>query len=154
MTRLTLTATAAALVVGLTLAAEPATAFAGEDAIYTPRFSNVAVGGYDPVSFFSGEGVEGSKRFTAEHDGAEFRFASQENLDTFLGDPDAYAPQFGGYCAWAVAEGQLAPGDPNFASVVDGKLYLNFNAQVQNTWNGDRAGFIERAEANWPGILG
>ena len=148
------TLAAAALVTGLTLAAEPATAFAGEDAIYPARFSNTAVGGYDAVSFFGGEGTEGSKRFTAEHDGAEFRFATQENLDTFLGDPNKYAPQFGGYCAWAVAEGKLAPGDPKFASVVDGKLYLNFNEQVQDTWNTDRAGFIERAEANWPGILG
>ena len=153
MNRLIPVAAAAALVTGLTLTAEPATAFAGEDAVYTARFSNTAVGGYDAVSFFRGEGTLGSKRFTAEHDGAEFRFASQENLDTFLSDPDKYAPQFGGYCAWAIAEGKLAPGDPDFAAVVDGKLYLNFNQQVQKTWNTDRAGFIERAEANWPDIL-
>ena len=153
MTRLASLAASAALVTGLTLAAGPATAFAGEDAVYTARFSDTAVGGYDPVSFFRGEGVKGSKRFTAEHDGAEFRFASQENLDAFLSDPDRYAPQFGGYCAWAVAEGKLAPGDPAFATVVDGKLYLNFNQQVQDTWNTDRAGFIARAEANWPAIL-
>ena len=145
---------AAALTTGLTLTAEPALSFVGEDAVYTARFSNVAVGGYDPVSFFQGEGLKGDRAFTAEHEGAEFRFASQENLDTFLSDPDAYAPQFGGYCAWAVAEGKLAPGDPDFASVVDGKLYLNFNAQVQETWNTDRAGFIARADENWPAILG
>ena len=145
---------AAALTTGLSLTAEPALSFVGEDAVYTARFSNLAVGGYDPVSFFRGEGVKGDRAFTTQHQGAEFRFASQENLDAFLGDPDRYAPQFGGYCAWAVAEGKLAPGDPSFATVVDGKLYLNFNRQVQDTWNTDREGFIARAEANWPFILG
>ena len=145
--------TAAALGLATFVATPPATALAAEDATYTARFSNTAVGGYDPVSFFQGQGVKGSKEFTTEHAGAEYRFATPENLAAFEADPDAYAPQYGGYCAWAVAQGQLAPGDPEYAAVHDGKLYLNFNADVQQTWNTDRDGFIQAANAQWPGIL-
>ena len=143
---------AAAALGAATFAATPA-ALADEAATYTARFSNAAVGGYDAVSFFQGEGVEGSKAFATEYQGAEYRFANAENLATFEADPAAYAPQYGGYCAWAVSQGQLAPGDPEFAAVHDGKLYLNYNADVQKTWNGDRYGFIQAAEGQWPGIL-
>lgn len=145
--------TAAALGTATFIATPPAAALAGEDATYTARFSDTAVGGYDAVSYFLGEGVEGSKDFATEYQGAEYRFANAENLATFEADPAQYAPQYGGYCAWAVAQGQLAPGDPEFAAVHDGKLYLNFNADVQQTWNGDRDGFIEAAEQQWPSVL-
>ena len=145
--------TATALGLATFAATPPAAALAGEDATYTARFSNVAVGGYDPVSYFRGEGTKGSKAFTAEYQGAEYRFASADNLAAFEADPEAYAPQYGGYCAWAIAQGKLAPGDPEFAAVHDGKLYLNFNADVQRTWNGDRDGFIQTANAQWPAIL-
>ena len=145
--------TATALGLATFAATPPAAALAGEDATYTARFSNTAVGGYDPVSFFKGGGVEGSKEYTTEYEGAEYRFATPENLAEFEADPAAFAPQYGGYCAWAVAQGQLAPGDPEFAAVHDGKLYLNFNADVQKTWNTDRDGFIEAADEQWPGIL-
>ena len=134
-------------------ATPPAAALAGEAAIYTGRFSNTAVGGYDAVSYFQGGGVEGSKDFATEYEGAEYRFASAENLALFQADPGKYAPQYGGYCAWAVSQGKLAPGKPEFAAVHDGKLYLNFNQDVQDTWNGDRDGFIELAEQQWPEIL-
>lgn len=124
------------------------------DPVYTPRFSNLAVDGYDPVAYFEqGEPIKGAKQFTLEHNGAEWRFASQENLNAFSADPAAYAPQFGGYCAWAVSQGYTARGNPNNWSIVDGKLYLNYNDQVQADWKQDIPGFIALAEANWPGLL-
>ena len=84
-------------------ATPPATALAGEAATYTARFSNTAVGGYDAVSYFQGGGVEGSKDHATEYLGAEYRFSSAENLALFEADPGKYAPQYGGYCAWAVS---------------------------------------------------
>jgi len=121
---------------------------------YTAEDSNLAVGGFDTVSYFSGTPVEGSADFTTEYNGAVFQFASQENLDTFLGSPDQYAPQYGGHCAWGAAQAAAYPGDPAIYAVVDGKLYLNYNAEVQEGWDKDRAGFIETADAAWPGVIG
>ena len=115
---------------------------------------NIAVGGYDAVSYFQGDGapVPGDARFTVVHDGAEFQFSSQRNADAFAADPDAYAPQYGGHCAWAMSRGSLAPGDPTLYKIVDGKLYLNFNEQVQRTWLGDIDGFIAKADPAWAAI--
>jgi hypothetical protein len=64
----------------------------------------------------------------------------------------AFAPQYGGHCAWAMARGSLAPGDPTVYKVVDGKLYLNFNKQVQSNWLKDIPGFIAKANIEWPKI--
>lgn len=132
----------------------PSAAFAA-DPIYTGVFNNTALGGYDAVSFFDndGDGVRGSKQYTTEYQGAEFRFASAENLARFEADPDAYAPQYGGYCAWALADGNLAPGNPNNANIVDGKLYINFNDSVERKWLEDIPGFIAKADAQWPSVL-
>jgi YHS domain-containing protein len=115
---------------------------------------NIAVGGYDTVSYFQGDGVPviGSARFTVEHDGAEWRFSSQANANKFKADPDAYAPQYGGHCAWAMARGSLAPGDPKVYKVVGGKLYLNFNKQVQTNWLKDIPGFISKANIAWADV--
>ncbi len=116
---------------------------------------NIAVGGYDTVSYFRGDGVpvKGDARFVVEYEGAEWHFASQENADAFKADPDAYAPQFGGHCAWALgANGALAPGDATVYRIVDGKLYLNFNSQVQQMWLKDIAGFITKANLAWTDV--
>ena len=83
----------------------------------------------------------------------QWRFASAENRDLFLANPDAYSPQYGGYCAWAAAQGYTAPGNPKNWSVVDGKLYLNYNDKVQRDWEQDIPGFIAKADANWPAVL-
>lgn len=129
------------------LIAPPASA---EPPVYTGRFSNLAVQGYDPVAYFTdGAAVKGSADFTTEYMGAEFRFASAAHRDAFLADPAKYAPQYGGYCAWAMADGKYAKGDANFWKIVDGKLYLNFNAGIQNKWNKDVPGFISKADAEW-----
>ena len=113
---------------------------------------NVAVGGYDTVSYFQGDGkpVKGNARYKVNYNGAEFHFASQANADTFKADPDAYAPQYGGHCAWALgANGRLAPGDPTLYRLVDGKLYLNFNKGVQQRWLKNIAGFITKGDVSW-----
>jgi len=124
------------------------------DPVYTGLFSNTAVAGYDAVAYFTeGEPVEGSKDFTTEYNGAEWRFSSAENRDLFIANPSAYAPQYGGYCAWAAAEGKLAKGDPSYWSIVNGKLYLNYDRKVQATWETDIPGFIMKADANWPAII-
>ncbi len=113
-----------------------------------------ALGGYDLVSFFSEENqpVVGSAQFTATHQGKLYHFATQANADVFKADPIAYLPQYGGHCAWAAAQGSIAPGDPKFATVVNKKLYLNYNADVQAGWSKDILGFIAKADRNWPSI--
>ncbi|GAB5504358.1 YHS domain-containing (seleno)protein [Pyruvatibacter sp.] len=139
------------LVVALVAAAP---AHASKDKVYTSLFSNVAVSGYDPVAYFrEGKPVEGSSAFELEHEGYTYRFANQTNLDDFIADPEAFAPQYGGYCAWAVSQGYTASADPDNWTIVDGKLYLNYNDDVQSTWETDIPGFIEKADSNWPKVL-
>lgn len=112
---------------------------------------NVAVGGYDAVSYFRGDGtpVKGDARYSVTWKGAEWHFESQANADAFKADPAAFAPQYGGHCAWAMSSGSLAPGDPAFYKVVDGKLYLNFNEEIQQSWLSDIPGFIAKADSAW-----
>ena len=80
--------------------------------------------------------------------------ASAEHRDRFIAEPEAYAPQYGGYCAWAVAQGSTASGDPMFWKIVNRKLYLNYDAEVQKRWEQDIPGFIAKADRNWPSVLG
>lgn len=131
----------------LTLLFSPLT-FAAD--IYTGLLGNKAVSGYDTVSFFDGEPVKGKSEFKTEYQGADWLFTSQENLDKFLADPEKYAPQYGGHCAWAIAEkDDLAPGDPEYWAIVDNKLYLNYNGSVQKNWEKDIPGFINLGDKNW-----
>ena len=137
---------------GAALPAAPA--HAQSDPIYTGVFSNTAVGGWDAVSYFSQSGpVQGSRAFTTEWRGAQWRFSSQDNLDRFRADPQAYAPQYGGYCAYAVSQGSTAKGDPEVWHLHEGRLYLNVNRRVQAIWLEDVEGYIALADANWPGVL-
>jgi YHS domain-containing protein len=123
--------------------------------VYTSTFSNAAVGGYDAVAFFTEhKPVKGDRRFTTQWQGAEWRFASTENRDRFIAMPEHYAPQFGGYCAWAVSQGYTASGDPQYWKIVDDKLYLNYDADIQKKWEKDVPGFIAKGQQNWPGVLG
>ena len=115
--------------------------------------SGVAIEGYDPVAYFTaGKPVKGSPKFSAAHDGATWRFSSAENRDAFSADPARYAPQFGGYCAWAVSQGYTAKIDPAAWKVVNDKLYLNYSKSVQQRWFKDIPGNIASADANWPGL--
>ena len=113
----------------------------------------LAVSGFDVVSYFTDEGVpvEGTEEFTVRYEGYDYRFASEENANTFIEDPAKYAPAYGGYCAWAIgANDALAPGDPNVYKIVDGTLYLNFSESVAERWNADIPGFIAKADVNYP----
>ena len=114
-----------------------------------------AIHGYDPVAYFTQEeAVAGKPEFTAEHDGAVWRFASAANRDAFVADPAKYAPQYGGYCAWEVSQGYTAPIDPDAWTVRDGKLYLNNSKFIRARWALDKDGNIAAADANWPGLRG
>lgn len=123
--------------------------------IYTGLFSSLAVGGYDTVAYFKqNRPVKGLAQFSMEYKGATWQFASAENLNAFRSNPTAFAPQYGGYCAWAVSQNYTASGDPNFWKIVNGKLYLNYDRSVQEKWEKDIPGFIAKADRNWPGVLG
>lgn len=127
---------------------------AGEDPVYTGLFNNRAVGGYDTVAYFTeGKAVKGKKEFQTEYLGAEWRFASKENLERFLRSPGEYAPQYGGYCAWAAARGYTASGDPKEWKIVDNKLYLNYDAKVKAKWEEDIPGFIASADKIFPTLI-
>lgn len=109
------------------------------------------LGGYDPVSYSTaGAPVKGNPAITAEYMGEKYRFANAQHRDAFAAAPGKYLPQYGGYCAWAAAQNQLAPGDPAVYKVVDGKLYLNYKRDVARRWEKDIPGFIRAADANWP----
>jgi YHS domain-containing protein len=116
--------------------------------------NGVAIAGADAVAYFTeGAYVPGSADFTHAWGGATWHFASAANRDTFAAAPEDYAPQYGGYCAWAVSEGYTAPIDPTAWNVVEGKLYLNYDARIQARWSQDIPGHIARANGNWPAVL-
>lgn len=114
----------------------------------------VAVSGYDVVSYFQGSGkpVKGAANHMVEYDGARWHFSSKANADAFERNPERFAPQYGGHCAWAMSRGSLAPGDPTLYKIQNGKLYLNFNRDVQQTWLGDIDGFIAKSDPAWSKI--
>lgn len=120
--------------------------------VYTAK-DGLALQGYDAVAYFQkGEPVKGKPEFAAEWSGATFRFASDENRKMFQAAPEKYAPQYGGHCAYAAGKGYLAKGDPTAWKIVDGKLYVNYNQDVQKLWTADQAKFIELGDKNWPGL--
>jgi YHS domain-containing protein len=145
----------AALAFALGAFAFSAPASAEQNPVYTAPFSHVGASGYDVVAYFTdGHPVRGTTQFRIEHQGVEYRFANAEHLAAFRANPARYLPQYGGYCAWAVSQGRTASSDPNIWRIVDGKLYLNYNANVQSQWEQDIPGNISRANAHWPGVLG
>lgn len=120
---------------------------AGE--IYTTD-GGVAINGYDPVAYFTDhKPVKGSDKYTAVHEGATFHFASAKHRDAFTANPEHFAPQYGGYCAYGTAQGHKAPTEPQAFTIADGKLYLNYNDNVATRWRADVDGNIEKANANW-----
>lgn len=124
------------------------------DKVYTGTFSNKAVSGYDTVAYFTeGKPVKGSSEHKSEYNGATWHFSSAENKAKFDENPSKYAPQYGGYCAWAVSQGYTASGDPNQWAIHNGKLYLNYNADVKKKWDANRDGFIADANKNWPTLV-
>ncbi len=114
----------------------------------------VAIRGADPVAYFTQRApVIGSPEFSHTWSGVTWHFANEAHLAAFAADPEKYAPQFGGYCAWAVAaKGELYSTQPENWSIVDDKLYLNFNDRVQEVWDEDRPGFISEGQRRWPDL--
>ena len=114
----------------------------------------IAIRGYDPVAYFKVSApVKGKPEFALDFDGVIWHFSSAENLLEFTNDPWAYAPQFGGYCAYAVSKGGTATTQPDAWTVWNGKLYLNFKTTVRGILVQDIPGNVAKAEANWPGVL-
>ena len=115
--------------------------------------SGLALKGYDPVAYFAQrKPVQGQPQFTASYEGATYRFASAASRDAFLAEPARYAPQYGGYCAYGVASGYKAPIEPDAWTIVDGKLYLNYNQSVRSRWSSDIAGYVRKADTHWPTV--
>jgi YHS domain-containing protein len=138
-----------ALFVLLLLSVLPAQAQQSE--IYANTSNGLAIGGYDPVAYFiDAAPLEGKAEFQVEWKGAPWRFASAENLALFEADPEAYAPQYGGWCAFAMAQGAFATTVPEAWSINDGKLHLNFSTGVRQDWLNHIDELLPRAEANWP----
>lgn len=147
---------AAALFTG-TLALAPSHAFAADEvnvtAGKTETGSGLAARGYDVVAYFTdSKAVLGDAKFTAVHNNATYRFASQEHLDLFKANPDKYTPQFGGFCAFGCFVGKKFDGDPTLWKIVDGKLYFNLNPTIQQKWSEDTKAKIEKANENWQKI--
>jgi YHS domain-containing protein len=131
-------------------APQPASA---EGVVNASSWTGTAIEGYDPVAYFEqGQPVEGDSDYAHEWMGATWYFASAENRNLFAADPEKYAPQYGGYCAWAVSQGYTAKIDPQAWAVVDDRLYLNYSLDVQKQWQQDVPGNITKADANWPDI--
>jgi len=114
----------------------------------------IALHGYDAVAYFTdGQAVKGSPDFSHTWNGATWHFATAAHRDRFAAAPEAYAPQFGGYCAWAVSRNYTADIDPEAFEIVNGKLYLNYSTGVQLRWKLNRSDNIVKGEANWRGLL-
>lgn len=112
--------------------------------------AGIAIDGHDPVAYFTqGKALPGDAAISASHGGATYLFSSEDHKALFVADPAKYLPQYGGYCAFGASQGYKAPVEVDKFTVLDGKLYLNYNGQVQSTWIKDTAGYIEKADAFW-----
>jgi len=121
------------------------------DPVY--QHGGLAIRGYDPVAYYQQSApVKGSSQFSYQLRGATWLFASAENRDRFQAEPEHYAPQYGGYCAYAVSKGRTASIDPEAWKIADGRLYLNYSKGVQKKWEQDVPGNIVKADRNWPDL--
>lgn len=110
----------------------------------------LALHGFDTVAYFTVESaVRGNSQYEFAWNGAKWLFSSAENLEKFRQNPEKYAPQFGGFCSYAVSHGYTANGDPEAWKIVDSKLYLNYNQEVKKMWEQNQEQFIKNGEKNW-----
>ncbi len=122
--------------------------------VFTGLVPGVALGGYDTVAYFTdGTPTSGREDVSLLHNGATWRFANEDNRRAFRADPNRYAPQYGGYCAYAVAGGDTSGGHPKSWRIVDGRLYVNATPRVQLKWETAIPAYIKKADANWPKVL-
>ncbi len=111
---------------------------------------DLAIRGYDTVAYFkAGKALKGNESFSFQWHGVTWYFSTKENRDLFAASPEKYAPQYDGYCAWAMTEARKAITDPEVWKIVDGKLYLNCSMAAYEKWNRDIPGNIKKADANW-----
>ena len=149
LTRRSFLMSAAAAPAAITLAT-PALASTPE----TFAVDGLAIRGYDPVAYFKQKKpVKGLADHAIMWRGAEWRFSSAENLAAFEGNAAEYAPQYGGYCAYAVAQGYTAKTEANAWSIHKGRLYLNFNRSVRALWAVSKDKFVAQGDVNWPTVL-
>jgi hypothetical protein len=114
----------------------------------------LGLSGYDAVAYFTeSKAVKGSPQFEHQWNGVRWRFASAAHREAFAASPERFAPQYGGYCAFAVSRNQIAPTDPEAWEVVDGKLYLNYDKRVRALWEKELPEAIRVGDRNWPGVL-
>jgi YHS domain-containing protein len=122
----------------------------GSIAAGTPPEAELAIKGYDTVAYFTeGKALKGSDAFTADWHGMVWHFSTRDNRDLFAASPEKYAPQYDGWCAWAMTESRLAVTDPEVWKIVDGKLYLNCSREAYEKWSRDIPGHIKKADAIW-----
>jgi len=119
---------------------------------YTNK-NGIAIDGYDVVSYFEGSATKGNKKFASSYEGTDFWFSSNTHLKSFEENPEKYLPQYGGYCAFAIADyAEKVKIDPKTYKVTDGKLYLFYNFNFQNTlvpWEKNEKELIKKADSNW-----
>jgi len=115
--------------------------------------NGIAIQGYDAVAFFTqGKPVKGSAKFQSSYKGATYYFASAEDKAVFEGNPAKYEPQFGGFCAYGVSQGHLAPVKIEATQVVNGRLLMQYDLDTKKEFNKDQAGNLAKADQNWPGL--
>ena len=129
--------------------AAPAATAAVTPVVFTDE-NGVAIHGYDPVSYFEGAPQAGDPQHFTDIDGARYLFASAAHKAKFDAAPVSFEPQYGGYCAFGAANGHKSPTQPDTGQIIDGKLYLNYNRDVKTLFDKDHAGFIGKADVNWP----
>ncbi len=128
--------------------------WAGNAPYDTELVPGVALGGYDATSYVTGMPKQGDAAITQIWQGVTWRFASTESRAVFAAAPERYAPQYGGYCAFAAAKGSIAPGDPLAWTLHKNKLYINLSPEIRDTWSEDIDGNVAAADKNWPGLAG
>lgn len=115
---------------------------------------NIAIQGYDPVAYFeSSKAIKGSKAIATTYQEAVYQFSTESNKTVFLKNPTNYLPQFGGFCAYGMSEGYEAPIQPEAFTILDNKLYLNYNLETKEAWLKDKKNRIQKADVNWAKII-
>jgi YHS domain-containing protein len=119
--------------------------------VYSP--AGKAIKGYDPVAFFTdSKPVMGVDSLSYPWNGATWLFSNRQNLQRFKADPEKYAPQYGGYCAYGTSQGHKAPTEIDTWTILNDKLYFNYNQKVKQVWVKDEPGYIQKADMQWPKI--
>lgn len=112
--------------------------------------NGLAIQGYDPVAYFeNSKAIQGKEAFSVEYNGVHYQFSSESNKALFLKNPSQYEPQYGGYCAFGMSNGYKAPIQPEAFTIVNNKLYLNYNLKVKEQWLKQQSERIEKADVNW-----